>query len=180
MTMMKRARLLSLILILVIIPAIAIFWRLDGIDRLSSDTIVIEMAYRGLDDISGPHSPRLYSPCSQRGEPNTPFYQALSMKVGEFHPMRCSFLKGSEWAGYEMKSGKPSVFYMDLNADGQVSDNEAFPGTPPPDTFPPEAVMFHTPDFVLRTEGGYDVPYRLSMMVIGPPEESLDCYWAPF
>jgi len=177
---MKRTRPFFLVLSLVCVFAISIFWHLDGPSIFSRDTIVFEMTYRGLNDLSGPHSPRLFSPFSQRGEPNSPFYQALKTQTEDLHPVRCPFLKGSEWAGYEMKAGKPSVFYMDLNTDGHVAQNEAFQGTPPPDTFPSEAVMFQTPDFSLRTVNGHDIPYRLSMMVVGPPDGPLDCYWAPF
>jgi hypothetical protein len=117
---------------------------------------------------------------SQEGK-DTPFIVAVKKKAKELHLVYNSFLKGAEWSAVELKGGKPVAFYMDLNADGKLSDDEKMLPVKAEESSPSNRQYdFVTPDFSIKGNAGQELPFRLLMTVrFYGQDASPNCMWSP-
>ncbi len=142
------------------------------------DELTFEMKYRGL--TSEPDSLR-YNSFWGFGSSNSddqPFIQAVKAKAGEIETVYNPNFKGAEWAAVARKDNKATQMYFDLNADGELADNEIIPATKSPNgqegTF-----EFITPDFTMKTDDGETQFRALLQARVYTGSDQLNCTWSP-
>ncbi|MBN2317273.1 MAG: hypothetical protein JXM79_25335 [Sedimentisphaerales bacterium] len=148
------------------------------------ETFVFEMTYRGL---GLPKDEPLYNTSvgySGSNDANdSSFIQALKAKVENLQTISNFNFRGAKWSAIELEGRNPVAFYFDLNADGKMSDDEKILPLPESEWLfkNPE---FITPDFMMNTRDGRQVPFRVLLRVhcngrlvdqTSPP----DCTWSP-
>ena len=90
------------------------------------------------------------------------FLQAVRDKAsGRLHYTCNYLLTDRKWAALECHGRQPLALYFDLNADGQLADNERIL----PTCKDGEAINFITPDFPQRLEGGGQTLCRVLLQV---------------
>lgn len=135
-----------------------------GLSTPPAETVVFDLKYRaqtgGADDIS-------YRSFWGYGGPDhetktNAFLQAVRSKTsGRLHYTCNYLLKGRKWAAVECHGRRATALYFDLNADGQLADNERIL----PTRKEGEAIDFITPDFAQPLEGGGQTLCRVLLNV---------------
>jgi hypothetical protein len=141
-------------------------------------TTVFELKYRGL---TAPDDPLSYNSYWGFGGPDgakEPFVQAVKSRVGECTVVYNSSLPQANWAVVELKDKKPVAFYFDADGDGKLSEPERIlPAAPIGKSFSYD-FAFITPDFLLRTEKGQAIPFRV--LLVGSADGTNSYYmWSP-
>jgi len=143
--------------------------------------IVFDMKYRGLG--GGPDQLRYNSfwGFGSSGESGSTFIEALRKNIKNLQPVRNRYFKGAEWSAVELKDNKVVAFYFDLNADGKVSDNEKIlPIQEKSSGTSYRQVEFVTPDFIMNTRDGHQVPFRVLLRAAFYGSSSrAQCMWSP-
>ena len=143
-------------------------------------SIVFNMKYRGL---SGGKDELRYNSFwgfGSSGESGSTFIEALRKNIKNLQPVRNRYFKGAEWSAVELKDNEVVAFYFDLNADGKVSDNEKILPIQTEAQRTYRHTEFVTPDFIVNTRNGRQVPFRALLRVAfygssSPPQ----CMWSP-
>ena len=142
--------------------------------------IVFDMKYRGLG--GGPDELRYNSfwGFGSSGESGSTFIEALRKNIKNLQPVRNRYFKGAEWSAVELKDNKVVAFYFDLNADGKVSDNEKILPIQTEAQRTYRHTEFVTPDFIVNTRDGRQVPFRaLLRMAFYGSSSRPQCMWSP-
>ncbi|MHC4648767.1 MAG: hypothetical protein ACYTBJ_25195 [Planctomycetota bacterium] len=146
-----------------------------------SSAIVFDLNYRGLtadDDQLHYHS---YWGFGHSDGEETPFIKALKRKTEHLRPVRNPHFKGAEWSAVELEDNSAVAFYFDLNADGELSDNEKMLPAEQSETDDRKVVEFVTPDFVMNTDAGRRAPYRVLLQASSDePDSPPNCMWSPY
>ena len=149
-----------------------------GLSTPPPEAVVFDLKYRaqtgGADDIA---YNSFYGYGGSDEETRTdPFLQQVRKKASGLHYVCNYALTGRKWAAVEYHHRQVCALYFDLNADGQLSENERILPTRKAD----QGVDFITPDFVQRTEGGGQSLCRVLLRVnfyAGNSEPN--CMWSP-
>jgi hypothetical protein len=152
-----------------------------GVPEPPPDTGVFDMKYRGLSLPDDPLSYRHFWSFSRSDDPNgqkDPFVLAVQSQLKERTPVYNARLTRAQWSVVELKDKKPVAFYFDLNADGKLSDDEKFlPTAPGPGVDSPCA--FITSDFLIRTQDGREIPFRVMLVAMKNGSDALTYVWSP-
>ena len=118
---MKKS-LIGLLILVAFVMVVFCLWK-ETKPGVAPGTIVFDMKYRGL---SGAKDELRYNSYWGFGasKEKSPFIAEVRKLDGEFSTVYNSHFKGAEWSAVEVKDSKAVAFYFDLNADGQVSENE--------------------------------------------------------
>lgn len=141
--------------------------------------IVFDMKYRGLSGAKDELRYNSFWGFGQR-ENETPFIKDLKKDIKKLQTVYNSYFKGAEWSAVELKDNKPVAYYIDLNADGKVSDNEKILPIPAEAQRTSRSIEFVTPDFIMKTRDSHQVPFRalLSVSFYGSSSRP-QCMWSP-
>ena len=139
--------------------------------------IVFDMKYRSL---SGSKDDLRYNSYWGYGgnSKETPFLANVKKKVKNFETVYNPNFKGAEWSAIEIKENKAFALYIDLDANGKVSDNEKILPIQAEPSETTGRTEFVTPDFIMNTRDGQQVPFRALLQVYGQ-QTSLNCMWSP-
>jgi len=141
--------------------------------------IVFDMKYLGL---SGEKDELRYNSYWGFGgnSKETPFLADLKKNVENFETVYNPYFKGAECSAVEIKDKKAVALYIDLDANGKVSDNEKILPIHNHESRSTNSSEFVTPDFILKTQENRQVPFRALLQVefYGQPERS-NCMWSP-
>ena len=141
--------------------------------------IVFDMKYRSL---SGGKDELRYN--SYRGygrrEGENPFIKTLKKDIKGLHTVYNPAFGKSQWSAVEVKDNNVVAFYFDLNADGKFSNNEKILPINKEETASRRSAEFVTPDFILNTDQGRQVPFR-TLLRVTFYDSSLrpNCMWSP-
>jgi len=104
----------------------------------------------------------------------------LKKDIKELHTVYNPDFGKAQYSALELKDGKAVAFYFDLNADGKVSDNEKILPIPGEKSGNSRSTEFVTPDFIVSTGDGRQVPFRALLRVNFYGESSRpNCMWSP-
>ncbi|MHC4791547.1 MAG: hypothetical protein ACYS8Y_08965 [Planctomycetota bacterium] len=148
---------------------------------VTAGAIVFDLKYRGL---SGSEDELRYNSFwgfGSRGDDDVAFIQAVEEEVEEIETVYNPDLKGAEWAAVELQDNKAVAFYFDLNADSKLSgDEKILPTTESGWDGERIEVEFVTPDFIIKTDDGREVPFRVLLRAHSyEPEARPNCMWSP-
>jgi hypothetical protein len=141
--------------------------------------IVFDMKYRGL---SGEKDELRYNSYWSfgGGASDTPFLTDLKKKVKNFERVYNPNFVGSEWSAVEIKDNKAVALYVDLDANGKVSDNEKIPPVPNSEIYSNNRTDFVTPDFIMKTRENRQIPFRALLQVVFYEQQARpQCMWSP-
>lgn len=141
--------------------------------------IVFDLKYRGL---SGKKDELRYNSFWGFGgnAKDTPFLADLKKNVKDFEAVYNPYFKGAEWSAVEIKDSKTVALYIDLDADGKVSDNEKILPIQNSESNPYNRTEFMTPDFVMKTRENRQVPFRaLLQATFYETQERPQFMWSP-
>ena len=147
--------------------------------RRTPEPIVFDMKYRGL---SGSKDELRYNSYFGYGsrENDTPFIKELKKDIKELHTVYHPDFGKAQYSALELKDGKAVAFYFDLNADGEVSDNEKILPVNVEENDSMRGSEFILPDFTLNTSDGRQVPFRALLQVNFYGDSSRpNCMWSP-
>jgi len=141
--------------------------------------IVFDMKYRGL---SGEKAELRYNSYWGFGgnSKETPFLADLKKDVKDIVIAYNPSFKGAEWSAVEIKDKKAIALYIDLDANGKVSDNEKVLPIQNSESSPNSRTEFVTPDFTMNTRDNRQVPFRALLRAdcYGQPVRP-HCMWSP-
>jgi hypothetical protein len=141
--------------------------------------IVFDMKYRSL---SGEKDELRYNSFWGYGQSakETPFLADLKKNVKDFETVYNPGLKGAEWSAIEIKDNQAVALYIDLNADGKVSDNEKIPPIQNSESNSYNRTEFVTPDFIMKTQDNRQVPFSALLQVAFYGQHAQpNCMWSP-
>jgi hypothetical protein len=110
-------------------------------------------------------------------DPKDPFIQEVRRRAKKVQVVDNSMLPGRQRSAVEYEGKKALAFYFDLNADGKLTDSERIlPTRKAGDA----GVEFITPDFMLKTNDGREVKFRVLLRAefYGQNNEP-NCMWSP-
>jgi hypothetical protein len=142
--------------------------------------IVFALKYRGLN--AGPNELRYNSYWGFGGSDSAQsgFAKAVAQKVKKPYFVHNFMLKGAEWSALELKDGRPVALYFDLNRNGKLDDGEKLLPARPRKEGAEDAYEFHTPDFLVQTEKGQEMPFRVLLHArFGGNASRPSCMWSP-
>jgi hypothetical protein len=152
-----------------------------GVPESPPGAAVFEMKYRGLSVPDDPLSHRTYwgfgAPDDGAGEKD-PFVLAVKGRVKECTLVYNRSLARAQWSVVELRDKKPVAFYLDLNADGRLSDDERFLPTAPSKPGFGYPYAFVTSDFLMRTDDRREIPFRV-MLVANAYGPEISYMWSP-
>ncbi|HEC04330.1 MAG TPA: hypothetical protein ENI81_12420 [Phycisphaerales bacterium] len=142
--------------------------------------IVFDMKYRGLSGEKDELRYNSYWGLGQSVVTDTAFISNVRKKTEQIETVQNRYFTGAEWAAVEVKDKEPIAFYFDLDADGKVSDNEKILPTHTEDSTSSRRTEFVTPDFVMNTQDGNQVPFRALLQTAFYGSSSRpQCMWSP-
>lgn len=94
------------------------------------------------------------------GANDTPFLADLKKNVKDFEAVYNPYFKGAEWSAVEIKNNKVVALYIDLDANGKVSDNEKILPILSEPSGSIRRTEFVTPDFIMNTRDNRQVSFR--------------------
>ena len=142
--------------------------------------IVFDMKYRGLSGGKDELRYNSYWGFGGSGENESQFIKTLKKSIKELQPVNNRYFKGAEWSAVELKDNEAVAFYIDLNADAKVSDNEKILPIPTEAQRTSRSTEFVTPDFIMSTRDGHQVPFRALLRVAFYGSSSRpQCMWSP-
>lgn len=145
----------------------------------SPGAIVFDMKYCGL---SGGKDELRYNSYWGFGgrEGETPFIKELKKDIKQFHTVYNPNFGKAQWSAVEINDNKAVAFYFDLNADGKFSDNEKILPLKADESGTSRGTEFVTPDFIVNTSDGCQVPFRTLLRVNFYGQSSgPNCMWSP-
>ena len=141
--------------------------------------IVFDMEYRGL---SGKPDEMRYNSYWGFGgnSKETPFLENLKKTVNDFETVYNPSFQGAKWSAIEIKDKKAVAMYIDLDANGKVSDNEKVLPIQAESSGTTRRTEFVTPDFIMNTRNNRQVPFRVLLQVaFYGQQERPNCMWSP-
>lgn len=142
--------------------------------------IVFDMKYRGLSGAKDELRYNSYWGFGSSGGNESQFTKTLKKSIKELQPVNNRYFKGAEWSAVELKDNKAVAFYFDLNADGKASDNEKILPIHTETQGTSRHTEFVTPDFIMNTRDGRQVPFRALLRVSFYGSSSRpQCMWSP-
>ena len=127
--------------------------------------IVFDMKYRGLNGSKDELRYNSYWGFGGMGANKSPFIRQLKKDIKELHIVCNPKFGKAQYSAVEVKDKKAVAFYFDLNADGKVSDNEKIQPIPAEKSSNSRGSEFVTPDFIVNTCDGRQVPFRALLQV---------------
>jgi hypothetical protein len=139
--------------------------------------IVFDLKYRGL---SGEKDELRYNSYwgFGGGAQDTPFLSDLKKNLKDFEAVYNPNFVGAEWSAVEIKDNKAVALYIDINADGKVSNNEKILPIQNSEPSSYNRTEFVTPDFIMKTQGNRQVPFR-ALLQVYDQQELPQCMWSP-
>lgn len=130
----------------------------------SPGAVVFDMKYCGL---SGGKDELRYNSYWGFGgrEGETPFIKELKKDIKQLHTVYNPNFGKAQWSAVEINDNKAVAFYFDLNADGKFSDNEKILPLKTDESGTSRGTEFVTPDFIVNTSDGRQVPFRALLRV---------------
>jgi len=144
-----------------------------------AEAIVFDMKYLGL---SGKPDELRYNSYWGFGgnSKETPFLTDLKKNVKDFETVYNPYFKGAEWSAVEIKDNKAVALYIDLDADGKVSDNEKILPIQNSEASSYNQTEFVTPDFIMKTGENRQVPFCALLQVVFFGQRARpQCMWSP-
>jgi len=145
----------------------------------SPGAVVFDMKYCGL---SGGKDELRYNSYWGFGghEGETPFIKELKKDIKQLHTVYNPNFGKAQWSAVEINDNKAVAFYFDLNADGKFSDNEKILPLKADESGTSRGTEFVTPDFIVNTSDGRQVPLRTLLRVnfYGQPSRP-SFMWSP-
>ncbi len=141
------------------------------------DRLEFEMTYRGL---TGEEDDLQYNSFWGFGGPsdaNTPFMEAVRSRTTNVTPVYNPNFSEAEWAMVESEGTNVKALYMDLNADGALSDDEKIPPTREVENG--DGVEFFTPDLTVKTQDGKEMKFRAMLQARSYGGDRLNFMWSP-
>jgi len=140
--------------------------------------IVFDMKYRGL---SGEKDELRYNSFwgFGGGAHDTPFIADLKKNVKHYEAVYNPYFKGAEWSAAELKDNKVVALYIDLNADGKVSDNEKILPIQNSEPSSYNRIEFVTPDFLMTTRDNQQVPFCALLQATFYGQSRPQFMWSP-
>jgi hypothetical protein len=141
--------------------------------------IVFDMKYHGL---SGEKDELRYNSYWGFGgnKDDTPFIASLKKDIKELHTVYHPNFGKAQYSAVEVKDKKAVALYFDLNADEKFSDNEKILPIPADKSANSRGSEFVTPDFMINTDDGKQVPFRALLQVNFYGDSSRpNCMWSP-
>lgn len=141
--------------------------------------IVFDMKYRSLSGGKDELRYNSYWGFGQRAN-ETPFLADLKKNVKDFETVYNPDFKGAEWSAIEIKDKKAVALYIDLDANGKVSDNEKVLPIQAESSATTRLTEFVTPDFIMNTQDNREVPFRALLRVDRYDNQVRpNCMWSP-
>lgn len=139
--------------------------------------IVFDMEYHGL---SGKPDELRYNSYWGFGHSpaETPFLTEVKKNVKDIQAVYNPNFKDAEWSAVEIKDKKAVALYVDLDADGKVSDNEKISPIQNTKDSSHNETEFVTPDFIMKTRENREVPFR-ALLQVYDQQELPECMWSP-
>ena len=140
---------------------------------------VFDMEYRGL---SGKPDELKYNSFWGFGgnSEQTPFLAEVKKKAKDIETVYNPKFKGAEWSAVEVKDKKAVALYIDLDANGKVSDNEKILPIHNSESSPNNRTEFVTPDFIMNTQDDRQVPFRTLLQAAFYGEQTRpQMMWSP-
>ena len=141
--------------------------------------IVFDMKYRGLSGRTGELRYNSYWAFGQSAT-ETPFLADVKKNAKDIEAVYNPNFKRAEWSAIEIKDNKAIALYIDLDADGKLSDNEKILPIQNPESGPYNRAEFVTPDFIMTSHDDRQVPFRALVQATFYDQQSHpNCVWSP-
>lgn len=170
-----KKNLIALIILVAIVAAVIIL-----LSRMPPPgAIVFDMDYQGL---SGKPDELRYNSYWGFGQSSTetPFLADVKKNVKDIETVYNPNFKGAEWSAVEVKDNQAVALYIDLDANGKLSDNEKILPIQNSESSPNNRKEFVTPDFIITSHDGRQVPFRALLQVAFYGLQARpNCMWSP-